>query len=203
MNKKLVLGAMSMLTASLLFSCNSENKQATQTSSEQTAAPAEDPHAGQTAHTPAQDTPPMTKEIARVLPADFTFYKLKSGISFGKVDLAKDKNSVFVLFDPGCSHCQHEATALSDNYDKIKGVNVYFVSMNDPALMASFFDTFGPKLNGKSNVELLYDRNQEFIQKFHVPSQFPANYVYGPDGQLKEHWEGDKNINEIIAAYTK
>ena len=75
--------------------------------------------------------------------------------------------------------------------------------MNDPALMAQFFTTFGKELNGKPNVQMLWDRNQEFIQKFHIPSMFPANYVYGPDGQLKASWEGEKDINEVIAEFHK
>jgi len=206
MNKKFIFGLIGMASTALLLSCNAENKsneQATSTpaATETPADPHGNPSTGQAQ--PSAPAPAVAKEIAKQLPVDFTFYKLKSGISFGNMDLPKDKNSVFVLFDPGCGHCQQEATALSDNYDRIKDVNVYFVSMNDPALMASFLDSFGPKLNGKPNVEMLYDRNQDFIQKFHVPSKFPANYVYGSDGKLKEYWEGDRNVNEIIKAYTQ
>jgi len=133
----------------------------------------------------------------------FTFYKVKSGISFQNVDIPQGRKTVFILFDPSCSHCRSEAAALGKNYDKIKMVNLYFVSMNDPALMASFLETFAKELVDKPNVEVLYDRNQEFIQKFHVPKQFPANYVYSTDGQLEAHWDGDKSISEIITAYTK
>lgn len=133
----------------------------------------------------------------------FTFYKVKSGISFTNQDIPKGKKTVFVLFDPNCGHCRTEATALGKNYDKVKNVNIYFVSMNDPALMASFLETFAKELVGKPNVEVLYDKNQEFIQKVHVPSQFPANYVYTADNNLESYWVGDKNINEIVTAYTK
>src|SRR5690606_23514883 len=116
---------------------------------------------------------------------------------------AKGRKTIFILFDPSCSHCRSEAADLGKNYDKIKNVNLYFVSMNDPALMASFLETFAKELVNKPNVEVLYDRNQDFIQKFHVPKQFPANYVYSKEGQLETYWDGDKNIGEIIAAYTK
>lgn len=133
----------------------------------------------------------------------FTFYKVKSGISFTNQDIPKGKKTIFVLFDPGCGHCRTEATALGKNYNRIKDVNIYFVSMNDPALMASFLETFAKELVGKPNIEVLYDKNQEFIQKFHVPSQFPANYVYSTNNDLETYWVGDKNINEIIKAYTK
>jgi len=144
----------------------------------------------------------MQGSPAQTIPA-FTFYKVKSGVPFTNADLPKGKKSVFILYDPSCSHCQHEAAALSKNYSKLKNVNIYFISMNDPALQASFLETFGKDLVGKPNVEVLYDRNQDFIQKFHVPKQFPANYVYGKDMKLETSWDGDRDITKIIEAYTK
>lgn len=162
------------------------------TETEQAAAP-----------TQAEAKPlPNLKEAAASIPM-FKFYKVKSGIGFSNADIAAGKNTAFILFDPNCGHCRDEAKHLADNYDKLKDVNLYFVSMNDPALMSSFLETFAKELNGKSNVEVLYDRNQEFIQKFHIPKQFPANYVYGADGQLKSNWEGPRAIDQVIAEFTK
>ncbi|NGM61732.1 redoxin domain-containing protein [Sphingobacterium sp. SGG-5] len=165
-------------------------------------------HNHQTDHATTETAPQQTnadlkegQPLATIPP--FTFYKVKSGISFQNEDIPQGRKTVFILFDPSCSHCRSEAAALGKNYDKIKTVNLYFVSMNDPALMASFLETFAKELVNKPNIEVLYDRNQEFIQKFHVPKQFPANYVYSKDGQLEAHWDGDKNISEIITAYTK
>ncbi|MFZ4860663.1 peroxiredoxin family protein [Sphingobacterium sp. Mn56C] len=164
-------------------------------------------HAGHDHGTAAEGQQPAMDNLAQGAPAQtipaFNFYKVKSGVSFTNADIPKGKKTVFILFDPNCSHCRDEASALGKNYNKIKNVNLYFVSMNDPALMASFLETFGKELVGKPNVEVLYDRNQEFIQKIHVPKQFPANYVYGADNKLQTFWDGDKNINDIVAAYTK
>ncbi|WP_231561703.1 hypothetical protein [Sphingobacterium sp. T2] len=75
--------------------------------------------------------------------------------------------------------------------------------MNDPALMANFLETFAKELVGKPNVEVLYDRNQEFIQKIHIPKQFPANYIYTAEGKLQTYWDGSRSIDKIIADYTK
>lgn len=202
MNKKLILGITGIFTASMLFSCNSNNK-----TQEAPKAEAHDEHDGHdhsahdhSAHAAAPTA--VTKEAAKMLP-DFTFYQLKSGIKVTKSDVSKDKNTVFILFDPGCSHCQQEATELEKNRERLKDINIYYVSMNDPALVLGFFDNFAPKLSKMENVEILVDKNQEFIQKIHVPEQFPANYVYGVDGQLKAQWEGDKNVNEAIAEFHK
>ncbi|QBQ40904.1 TlpA family protein disulfide reductase [Sphingobacterium psychroaquaticum] len=186
-----------------LTACQSNSnteKAATETQETTQPATAENPHAAGATKTP--QAPPLASEAAAQIPA-FKFYKVKSGISFTNEDIAKNKNSVFILFDPSCGHCQHETTNLAQNYSKIKDVNIYFVSMNDPALMASFLDTFGKELVDKPNIEVLYDRNQEFIQKFHVPKQFPANYVYGADGSLKSNWDGEKPLDFVLAEFTK
>ncbi len=161
---------------------------------------------GQTHATPQASQPPqqpaISAEPASSIP-DFTFYILKSGIRFTKEDLAKTGNIVFVLFDPTCSHCQHEARDIGNRYNEVKNANFYFVSMNDPALMASFLDTWAKPLVGKENVEVLYDRGADFINKFHLPSQYPATYVYGAGGELKTYWNGERDIDEIIAAINK
>ncbi|MBK1440312.1 redoxin domain-containing protein [Parapedobacter sp. ISTM3] len=148
---------------------------------------------------PQPATPSASPQPAQTIP-DFTFYMLRSGIRFTKQDLAKKGNIVFILFDPTCGHCQHEAKHIGERYDQVKDANFYFVSMNDPALMASFLETHAKPLVGKANVELLYDRNADFINKFHIPSQYPAVYIYGNNGQLKDHWDGERDIDKVIAA---
>lgn len=146
--------------------------------------------------------PTASKEPANTIP-DFTFYILKSGIRFTKSDLAKTGNIVFILFDPTCGHCKHEANDIGKHYNQVKAANFYFVSMNDPSLMASFLDTWAKPLVGKENVEVLYDRGADFINKFHIPSQYPATYIYGADGQLKEYWNGERSAAEIVEAINK
>ncbi|WP_343556167.1 thioredoxin family protein [Sphingobacterium sp.] len=201
MNKKIILGVSAILTAGILYSCDNNSKPKTDNTAttSQEASPENHDHAG---HDHSQAAATQSSEPAAILP-NFTFYQLRSGIRVTQENLAKDKNTVFILFDPGCSHCQHEATELEKNIDRLKDVNIYYISMNDPALVLGFFDTFAPKLSKASNVEVLIDKDQTFIQTIHVPSQFPANYVYGADGKLKAHWEGEKNINEAISQIHK
>jgi AhpC/TSA family. len=199
MNKKIILGVSAILTAGILYSCNNNSKPKTDNTANtsQEASPENHDHAG---HDHSQTTPTQSSEPAAILP-NFTFYQLRSGIRVTQENVAKDKNTVFILFDPGCSHCQHEATELEKNIDRLKDVNIYYISMNDPALVLGFFDTFAPKLSKSSNVEVLIDKDQTFIQTIHVPSQFPANYVYGADGKLKAHWEGEKILTKPSANF--
>lgn len=209
--KKMMLSTLLLSTILGLSSCS--NSSNTENSTTQNV----DEHAGHdhadhdhSSHNHTEEAAEQQRRIeelsqkapAQVLP-QFKFYKVKSGISFSNEDIPKGKKSAFILFDPNCGHCQIEAGQLSKNYNKLKDVNIYFISMNDPALMANFLETFGKDLVGKPNVEVLYDRNQDFIQKIHVPKQFPANYVYNAEGKLQSHWDGDKNIDFILTEYTK
>jgi len=212
--RKIGLSALAFTTVLALSSCsNTSNNQENAAAQEASAHDHDHNHDGHDhvghdhsahAHTEESATAQTVQQAqpAASIPL-FKFYKVKSGVSFTNEDIPNNKKTAFILFDPGCSHCQHEAAAIGQNYSKIKNVNIYFVSMNDPALMANFLETFAKDLVGKPNVEVLYDRNQEFIQKFHVPSQFPANYVYGADNKFQTFWEGDKKIDDIIAAYNK
>lgn len=204
--KKFKTSALIACSSFLILSCTGNNNTDSTTKTPQGQSQSTPQETVDMQNTPAPAPAPQ-QEIANTAPVasipPFTFYKVKSGISFNNEDIAKGKNTVFILFDPSCGHCQQEAGELSKNYDKIKDINLYFVSMNDPALMVTFLKTFGPDLEGKENVEMLYDKNQEFIRKFHIPDQFPANYVYGSDGQIKEYWDGAKKTDEIIAAYLK
>ena len=192
--------AVALLAAGIL-SCDNQAKSAS-TVSEAQATDVTNEQPAPAAATPESQQPAVAAQPTATIP-DFTFYVLKSGIQFTKADLAKTGNLVFILFDPTCSHCQHEATLLGQHYDKLKDVHFYFVSMNDPALMSAFLQTHAKPLVGKANVEMLYDRNADFINKFHIPSQYPAVYVYGDDHQLKEYWDGERDINEVIAAIRK
>ncbi|MFD1769847.1 peroxiredoxin family protein [Sphingobacterium suaedae] len=198
---KYICSGVLLAVLSGLTACQSNNpttnQQAESAQQETTSA-----HASSAPEQQTQPAPPMAKEAAKQIP-DFKFYKVKSGISFTQADIPSGRNTVFILFDPNCGHCQHETGLLAKNYAKLTDVNIYFVSMNDPALMASFLETFGKELIDKPNVEVLYDRNQEFIQKFHVPKQFPANYVYGSDNKLKNNWDGEKTIEFLLAEFTK
>lgn len=199
---KYLYSSVALALISSLTACQSEgtNNNATQQVQQEPQANASSAHPQ--SPSPNTQAPALVKDVAKQLP-DFKFYKVKSGIEFTKADIPSGKTTVFMLFDPNCGHCQHETGLLAKNYEKLKDVNIYFVSMNEPALMASFLETFGKELVDKPNVEVLYDRNQEFIQKIHVPEQFPANYIYGADGVLKNHWEGEKEISFILAELTK
>src|SRR5690606_33467580 len=158
---------LSKLAAAIFFTavvaCNNDGTTTHSANQAPSATASEQAHAAAPASQQQHQQPIAAAEPAASIP-DFTFFILKSNIRFTKEDLAKKGNIVFILFDPTCSHCQHEAHDIGKNYDRVKNANFYFVSMNDPALMASFLNTWAKPLVGKDNVEVLYDRSAEFIK---------------------------------------
>ncbi|SEN64067.1 AhpC/TSA family protein [bacterium A37T11] len=182
----------------LTMACSGNQRSAENSDGSQNVAASKESENGQFSSS-ASDAQPARKEPAATIP-DFTFYKLNSGMAFTKQDLSVKGNIVFILFDPDCSHCQHEAGMLGTAYSRIKNAHLYFISMMDPNIMSGFFDRYAKQLKDKDNVMMLYDRKAEFINKIHVPDQYPATYVYGKDGRLKEYWNGDRDIEKIITS---
>src|SRR5690606_12566164 len=156
------MGLFCIALITLAVSCNNSGSTTTHPTGNVAVQPA---HEGQKSVSSSQRQPRAGTEPAATIP-DFTFYILKSVVRFTKADLATAGNIVLILFDPTCSHCQHEANDIGQNYDRVKSAHFYFVSMNDPALMASFLNTWAKPLVGKDNVEVLYDSSAEFINKF-------------------------------------
>src|SRR5699024_7008436 len=118
-------------------SCNNPNpehsqQQNTSPQTEQQQAPAKE-------QTPQAPSP---QEVSMQAPAKsntcLPFYHVKSGISFTEDELSEDEDTVFIFFDPGCGFCHEEVAALSDNHVKLQDIDMYFVSLNNPAGMAEY-----------------------------------------------------------------
>lgn len=148
------------------ISCGSNNSTQENASTQNHENSVSDQNYNETASAaPTNQIDPTTNPVPAI--QDFTFYLLKSGIKFQKSDLKPGNTYVFVFFDPSCVYCQHEARDIDANFSKFSNTEFLFISMNDPGLMSSFFDNYAKGLNNKDNVHLLYDRDMEFIQKFH------------------------------------
>ena len=113
--------------SSVLFAVGCNNQQTTDnsatTATGTTQQPAQHPNASH--ETGSQQLPRGRAGYAACQPGatsipNFTFYKVKSGIVYKEPHLLAGKNTVFLLFDPGCNHCQQETAALAKRYDQIK-----------------------------------------------------------------------------------
>ena len=133
------------------------------------------------------------------LPEFQKFIKMDSNAPFTRDSIAVDKTQVFILFDPGCGHCQELGYNLSKVLDRMaKDVDVYFVSMQSKDLVDGYINMFAPALAPDSRVHFLYDPEAEFILNFN-PKAFPSTYIYDKGSlALLAHFDGDAEIDEIL-----
>ncbi|GAA3980004.1 hypothetical protein GCM10022246_35050 [Pedobacter ginsengiterrae] len=126
----------------------------------------------------------------------FKFFKL-DGKAYSNVNINQSKKTLFILFDCTCEHCQREAKELNSVYSKFKNVNILMVTLDESISIQKFFGLYAPGLNLKPNVTVLQDKNRTFIPTF-LPSQYPAMYLYAPNGKLMVYSNGDGGIKKIL-----
>ncbi|MFC3563060.1 TlpA family protein disulfide reductase [Pedobacter jamesrossensis] len=126
----------------------------------------------------------------------FKFFKL-DGKAYANANLNQSKKTLFILFDCTCEHCQREAKELNSIYSKFKNVNILMVTLDESISIQKFFGSYAPGLNLKPNVTVLQDKNRTFIPTF-LPSQYPAMYLYAPNGKLLVYSNGDGGIKKIL-----
>ena len=120
-----------------------------------------------------QDQPP-----AQTVPA-FNFYKEDNTV-FTNRNLVQDKPLFFFFFDTDCDHCQVAMTNLNQHYQDYKNAAIYLISMDDWVKINGFMNKYASNLKGKTNVTLLHDAKNEFVDKF-KPVKYPAMYLYSGD----------------------
>ena len=126
----------------------------------------------------------------------FKFFKL-DGKAYSNANINQSKKTLFILFDCTCEHCQREAKELNSIYSKFKNVNILMVTLDESISIQKFFGSYAPGLNLKPNVTVLQDKNRTFIPTF-LPSQYPAMYLYAPNGKLLVYSNGDGGIKKIL-----
>ncbi|WP_443939548.1 TlpA family protein disulfide reductase [Pedobacter sp. MW01-1-1] len=135
-----------------------------------------------------------------ILP-QFTFFKL-DGKPFSSKDLKPGKKNLFMLFDCTCEHCQRETKVLNANYNKLKGINIYMITLDEAFIIPQFFTSYAPGLDKKPNLTVLQDKNQLFIPTF-LPSKYPAMYLYSEGNKLMVYNAGDGGIKKVLKALNK
>ena len=105
-------------------------------------------------------------------------------------------NNVFVLFQPDCDHCQHEAVSIEQRLEDFNNYTLYFISSAPTEDIVAFAENFG--LNQKSNVKFAWTATQGVLDNY-GPIQTPSIYIYS-DGRLKKYFNGQTDIETILSA---
>lgn len=103
-------------------------------------------------------------------------------------------NNVFILFQPGCDHCQEEAKEIEQSLDGFKDYTLYFISSSPIPQIMKFAEDY--KLDNKHNVKFAYTSTDGVLNQY-GPIQTPSVYIYS-QGKLLKSFNGQTNIENIL-----
>ena len=124
------------------------------------------------------DTVPPYKKTTKI--PEFAIIKTDS-VWFTNKQLPENKPLVIIYFSPECGHCQMSAEEFVKDMDKLKGVELVWVSYHTPQQIKDFAENY--KLSQFSNVVLGRDPNYK-IPVFYKIQFTPFMAVYNKKGEF-------------------
>jgi peroxiredoxin len=109
---------------------------------------------------------------------------------------ALKENTILILFQPDCDHCQREAKAIRENLNAFKNYNLYFISADQLAAVKKFGEDYD--LMGHTNVYFALTTVDNVIKNF-GPIPSPSVYIYA-DQKLVQKFNGEVTIDRILQA---
>lgn len=108
------------------------------------------------------------------------------------------KPTVIIYFNPGCEHCQYEASEIGKQAEQFEKANMILISPDDSVKRVEAFATMY-HLWEVDNLVVLLDRNQQFLKSFGT-AVFPSVFIYGADKKLIKMYKGEVKIEAIIGS---
>ena len=109
---------------------------------------------------------------------------------------ALKENTILILFQPDCDHCQREAKEIRENLDAFKNYSLYFISADQFAAVKKFGEDYD--LMGHTNVYFALTTVDNVLKNFGaIPA--PSVYIYA-DQKLVQKFNGEVTIDRILQA---
>lgn len=131
------------------------------------------------------------KTVIQSIP-NLVFYDLNGDtISFNRNN---PKAKVIVYFHPNCEHCQYETKELIKNEEKFTNTEILMISPAPIGELKEFIQFY--KINQSNTIRILWDKDQEFEEKF-GPCIYPTVFIYKYN-QLQKKYVGEVKIETIL-----
>jgi len=105
-------------------------------------------------------------------------------------------NTIIILFQPDCDHCQREAKEIRQHLDEFKDYALYFISSDQLRSIEAFGQSHD--LLGHINVNFASTTVDDVIKNF-GPIPAPSVYIYS-DQKLVKKFNGEVAIETILRA---
>ncbi len=113
---------------------------------------------------------------------------------FSKNDLAKKTPTWLMMFNPSCSHCQHETEELVKHIDDFKKIQIIMVSSMNMDSIIKFRDQY--HLTDHKNIVVGQDTDY-FLFSYYQNHNLPFHAFYDKKRQLIKVFEGSAPIDSI------
>jgi cytochrome oxidase Cu insertion factor (SCO1/SenC/PrrC family) len=105
-------------------------------------------------------------------------------------------NSILILFQPDCDHCQREAKEIRAHIDAFKDYSVYFISADPMPALEKFANDYD--LSSQANFFFGMTTVENVLNSFgSIPT--PSVYIYS-DQTLVQKFNGEVSIGKILEA---
>lgn len=125
----------------------------------------------------------------------FTVYKAPDSTAFTREELHKKRNTVFMVFSPDCSHCQHETEMLLQNLSQFKNTQFVMVTYLPWEDMIAFYHHY--QLDKHPQFTVARD-TRFFFPVFFQVKNLPSIFVYNKEGKFVKSFEGDVKPASIL-----
>lgn len=135
---------------------------------------------------------PTLPPLKALLPDSVHFYT--------KDEIPPKTPVLYMLFDPGCSHCQHETEDLVAHKDDLADIQVVMVTM--PQITFAQIAEFRQKYKLDQLHHLVMGKDIfYFMPSFYMVHNFPLLALYNREGRLITASEGTVSVDTVIAYF--
>jgi hypothetical protein len=123
-----------------------------------------------------------------------------SATYFTKDKLKKNQPTLYIVFNPGCEHCQHETKEITANIDKFKKINIVMATPESFDKMKTFYAEY--KIADFPNI--IMGRDEHFtLPSFFMMHNLPFMAFYNKSQKLISTHEGSFGVSKILAEFNK
>ena len=117
-----------------------------------------------------------------------------------KDNLASNKPTIVMYFNPGCEHCQHQMEDMILHKEALKEFQIVMATYAPLNELADFINKY--KVAEFPNIRAGRD-TKYMLQPFFKIGGLPYQALYDADGKLITTYEGNVKIDTMLGAFKK